>query len=110
MPKPQRHCTTPSVEIAEPGGQLNALVDQLSGEETRVIVTKRGAPVAALVSLSDLARFDQYERQRAERFKVIDEARAAFSGVPDEEIQHETDRSLGINQAPPETVKSVCQY
>lgn len=73
-------------------------------KETRVIVAKSGIPVAALVSIDVLYRLD---RERAERFKVIDEACPAFAGVPDEEIERETDRILGVNQemSQPESVR-----
>ena len=78
-----------------------SILNRVFRRETRVVVEKSGIPVAAIISAEDLKRLDQLdqlERERAERFAVIDEVRKAFAGVPDEEIERETDRILGINQ------------
>jgi prevent-host-death family protein len=78
-----------------------SILNRVFRGETRVVVEKSGIPVAAIVSAEDLKRLDrldQLERERAERFAVIDEVRQAFAGVPDEEIERETDRILGSNQ------------
>jgi hypothetical protein len=48
---------------------------------------------AALVSTADLARLDRLDQERADRFKVLDEMRAAFNNVPPEETERETDRT-----------------
>ncbi|MDQ3692306.1 MAG: type II toxin-antitoxin system Phd/YefM family antitoxin [Chloroflexota bacterium] len=102
MPK---HQPSPaSVEISEVRDRLDALIERVSNEEARVVMTKSGVPVAVLVPAAELSRLDSFARQRAERFKVIDEVRAAFAGVPDEEIERETDRILGINQEAPRPV------
>ena len=58
------------------------------------IVEQGGVPVAALVSTEDLERLDRFDRERADRFAIIDELRAAFAGVPDEELEREADRAL----------------
>ncbi len=70
-------------------------------------MAKSGIPVAALVSMDDLERLDRLDREREERFKIIDKVREAFRGVPEEEIQRETNRILGINLAPPEPVSAA---
>ena len=89
---------TKTMELSEVRGQLDTLITRVHRKETRVIVEQGGVPVAAIVSTEDLARLDRLDRERAARFAVIDEVRAAFAGVPDEEIERETDRILGINQ------------
>ena len=89
---------TQTMKISDVRGQLNTLVNQVYRKETRVVVEKSGIPVAGLVSAEDLQRLEQLDRERSARFAVIDEVRAAFAGVPDAEIERETDRILGINQ------------
>lgn len=88
-----------SMTIAEVRGQLDTLVNRVRHKETRVIVEQGGVAVAAIVSTDDLARLDRLDAEREADFAVIDELREAFRDVPDEEIERETDRILGINQA-----------
>jgi prevent-host-death family protein len=94
----EQHPMTQTMKISDVRGQLNTLVNQVYRKETRVVVEKSGIPVAGLVSAEDLQRLEQLDRERSARFAVIDEVRATFAGVPDEEIERETDRILGINQ------------
>ena len=89
-----REPTTQSIEMAEAEGKLETLVGRVSQGNTRVLVEKAGVPVAALVSTDDLERLDRLDRERAERFRVIDEARASFDGVAPEEIDREADRAV----------------
>jgi prevent-host-death family protein len=93
-----RQPSTQTLNISAVRAELAALVNRVSRKETRVVVEESGVPVAALVSTDDLARLAQFDRQRAERFAVIDDVRAAFSDVSDEEIERETDRILAKNR------------
>jgi prevent-host-death family protein len=83
---------TQTMKISEVKAQLNSLVNRVYRNEARVLVEKSGIPVAALVSTADLARLDRLDQERAERFKVLDEMRAAFKDVAPEETERETDR------------------
>ncbi len=83
---------TETMKISAVKTQLSTLVNRVYRKETRVVVEKSGIPVAALVSTEDLARLDRFDRERAARFAVLDEMRAAFAGVPPEETERETDR------------------
>jgi prevent-host-death family protein len=85
---------TQTMKISDVRSQLNSLVNRVYRRETRVVVEKSGIPVAAIVSLADLARLDRLDRERAERFKVIDEMREAFAGVPEEELEREAERAV----------------
>ena len=85
---------TRSKKISDVKNSLSSLVNEVSRNETRVLVVKRGVPVAAIDSADDLARLDGLDRERAESFKVIDELREAFKDVPAEEIERETDRII----------------
>ncbi|MEJ7763217.1 MAG: type II toxin-antitoxin system Phd/YefM family antitoxin, partial [Thermomicrobiales bacterium] len=73
------------------------VINRVARNEVRVVVEKSGVPVAGIVSAEDvrrLDRLDQLERERAARFGVIDEMRAAFAGVPAEELGREAERAL----------------
>ena len=83
-----------TMKISEARGQFNSLVNRVYRKETRVVVEKSGIPVAGIVSADDVRRLDQLDRERAERFGVIDEMRAAFREVPADEIERQASRSL----------------
>lgn len=54
-----------------------------------MLVEKSGIPVAGLVSADDVRRLEQFDRERAERFSIIDDMCSAYAGVPTEEIERE---------------------
>jgi acetolactate synthase small subunit len=47
-----------------------------------------------VVSLDDLERLERLDAERAERFKVVDEFRAAFADVSPEEIEREAAKAV----------------
>ena len=83
---------TQTMAISTVRTQLNTLVNSVYRNETRVIVEKSGIPVAAIVSPRDLEQLRRLDREQPDPFAVIDELRKAFAGVPNEEIERETDR------------------
>ena len=85
---------TQTMKISDVKNTLSSLVNQVYRKQTRVLVEKSGIPVAAIISADDLARFAQLEREREERFAVIDRMREAFKDVPAEEIEREAERSV----------------
>lgn len=85
---------TQTMKISDVKNTLSSLVNQVYRKQTRVLVEKSGIPVAAIISADDLARFAQLEREREERFVVIDRMREAFQEVPAEEIEREAERSV----------------
>lgn len=86
--------TTQTMKISEVKQQLNRLVNQVYRRETRIMVEKSGIPVAGIVSAEDLRRLDRLDRERAERFKVLEEFGEAFKDVPVEELERETARAI----------------
>ena len=85
---------TQTMKISEVKQQLNRLVNRVYRHETRVMVEKSGIPVAGIVSAQDLRRLDRLDRERAERFKILEEFGEAFKDVPAEELERETERAL----------------
>ena len=86
--------TTQTMKISEVKQQLNRLVNQVYRRETRVMVEKSGIPVAAIVSAEDLQRLDRLDRERAKRFKALEEFAAGFADQSPEEIERETARAI----------------
>jgi prevent-host-death family protein len=86
--------TTQIMKISEVKQQLNRLVNQVYRRETRIMVEKSGIPVAGIVSAEDLRRLDRLDRERTERFKVLEEFGEAFKDVPAEELEREVARAL----------------
>jgi antitoxin (DNA-binding transcriptional repressor) of toxin-antitoxin stability system len=85
---------TRTVTVADIEGQLAPLLRDIDRGELRVLVEQEGIPIAAIISVRDLERFDRLERERDERFAVIDRMREAFADVPIEEIEREAERSV----------------
>jgi prevent-host-death family protein len=85
---------TETINSSDARQQFAGVLNRVFRKETRVVVEKSGIPIAAIVSTDDLARLNQLDRERAERFTVIEELRAAFAGVPDAELEREAERAL----------------
>ncbi len=66
---------TRSVPAAEARQKLGQIMKQVYNREVRVIVEKGGIPVVAMVSLADFERWTRLDREREERFQVVDEIR-----------------------------------
>src|SRR3954453_328202 len=49
--------------------------------KSRVLVQKGGIPVAAIIAMDELKRYQRIEQERAERFKVIEEGWEAFKDL-----------------------------
>lgn len=85
---------TETMKISEVKQQLNSLVNRVYRHETRIMVEKSGIPVAGIVSVQDLRRLDRLDRERAERFKILEEFGEAFKDVSPEELERETARAI----------------
>ena len=86
------HPMTETMKASEARQHFANVLNRVFRKEARVVVEKSGIPVAAIVSADDLSRLDRLDRERAARFALLDELRAAFAGVSAEEIEGETDR------------------
>lgn len=95
----EQQIVTQTLKVSDVRQHLGELLNKVFRRETRVLVEKSGIPVAAIISADDLKRLDQLDRERAERFSVIDEMRAAFKDVPTEEIEREAARTLAEARA-----------
>jgi PHD/YefM family antitoxin component YafN of YafNO toxin-antitoxin module len=86
--------TTQTIDASEAHEQWSGLLGRVSRKEARVLVEDDGVAVAAIVSAEDLERLKFYEREREERFRIIDKNRDAFKDVSDDELEREVARAV----------------
>lgn len=70
------------------------LADAIARHETRVLVQKDGVPIAALVSVDDLMRLKQLDREGEEGPQALERVGAAFGNVPPSEAEREIERII----------------
>ena len=81
-------------EVASEEGDWEDWLALVRQPEARVVVQEGGAPVAALVPLSDYRRLRRMETARRQLRDSIDEMQRAFAGVPLDEIEREVARAV----------------
>lgn len=86
--------TTQTIAASEARQQFSQLLNQVFRREKRVMIEKSGIPVAAIVSADDLELLRHFEQLRREEFAVVDRIRAAFQGVPADEVDLEIARAV----------------
>jgi prevent-host-death family protein len=85
---------TQTMPISEVRAQLNNLVNQVYGKESRILVEKSGIPVAAIVSPKDLARLERLDEERKRDFEALAVFSEAFRDVPIEELEQMVTEAL----------------
>ena len=91
---------TQSVDMSDVPIQLPSLVESISKRKTRLRIDDHGVPIAAVVSIPDLLRLEQWDREKAAGRKALEEFGAAFADVPLEELEAQVTRIIAeIRQA-----------
>jgi prevent-host-death family protein len=91
---------TQTINASTARQEWSKILNKVFRDETRIVVEKSGIPVAAIIPAGDLKRLDQLEKERVERFRILDEVKAAFKDIPEVEIEKETDKALSrVRQA-----------
>lgn len=85
--------------------QWSQLLNRVFTDKRRIIVEKSGIPVAAVISAEELERFTKLDEQRKVDFKVLDDIREAFKGIPAEKLEQEVDKALAQVRAEKKTKK-----
>jgi prevent-host-death family protein len=85
---------TQTMNVSQARQEFGQLLNKVFRRETRVIVEKSGIPVAAIISAQDLQQLQRVEAQRKRDFAILDEIRAAFKDVPDDELEREVNRAF----------------
>ena len=85
---------TQTLKASDIRQQWSEVLNKVFRKETQVIVEKSGIPVAAIISTEDLERLNRYDKQRQERFKILDEIGEVFKDVPPEELEREVTKAI----------------
>lgn len=85
---------TETMKISYVKQQLNSLVNRVYRRETRILVEKAGIPVAGIVSVQDLQRLEQLDRQWVENTRAMERFSQAFADVTVEEAEAEIARII----------------
>ena len=85
---------TQTISASTARQEWSKILNKVFREETRIVVEKSGIPVAAIISAEDLKRVDRLEKERSDRFRILDEVKATFRDIPESEIENETDQAL----------------
>ena len=71
---------------------FSEVVNRVARGEGRVIVEKNGAPAVAMVSMDDIQRLRQIDLVLDARRSFVEEFRARFEGVTEEELERENQK------------------
>jgi prevent-host-death family protein len=74
--------------------EWSEILNKVFRKQTRVLVEKSGIPVAAIVSTEDLERLRQLERDRAQRFELLDEIGERFKDESPEELERQVAKAI----------------
>lgn len=91
---PEQDPTTRTMNISEVNKAFSDLVNEVDHTKARILVEKSGNPLAALVSVDDLARLERFDREWEEGTKALERFSQAFADVPVEEGEAEIARII----------------
>ena len=90
----ERERMTQTMKASQARQEWSQVLNQVFRGEKRVLVEKSGIPVAAIVSAEDLERLKQFEAQREERWKVVEEIRAKNRDKDPDEVERDVANEL----------------
>ena len=85
----RREIRVQTVAATEARQKFGQLIKQVYNRESRAIIAKGGTPVVAIVSLGDFERWTRMDREREERFSLLDEIRGRNQDKSSEEIERD---------------------
>ena len=83
--------TMPAVTARTRFGQV---LDDVQRRRRRVVIRRRGIPVAVLVPMDDLEQLQLLAERRRSAMEVLRHSREAFADVLAEDLQRELDKAL----------------
>jgi prevent-host-death family protein len=90
---------TESLKFTEARPKLSELLDKVFRREMRIRLHKGSIPVAAIVSIRDLERLEELDRQRAERFAALELIGEKFADVQDDELEVQIAKAIAAVRA-----------
>lgn len=83
--------TLPTVSIGQVKRDLSKLVNRVTFGGERIILTSRGKPKAAIVSIEDLQVIEQVSQEKAQRLAALERAQALGERIRAEMPAHDAD-------------------
>ena len=93
MTRPKQR-TTETMSVSEARKNFSDVVTRSMRGEGRVIVEKSGTPVGAIVSIGDLRRLEELDREWAEIEDVFRRTQAGFRGASPEALEREIEKAI----------------
>jgi prevent-host-death family protein len=86
---------TQTLNVSDARKQFSSLVNKVTTEEnTRILVAKSGAAVAAIVSADDLKRLEALDAKRERDFAILDEIGATFADVSQKDLEYHVAKAV----------------
>ncbi len=85
---------TETLKFTDVRPNLSGLLNRVFRREQRVVITKSGIPVAALVSIDDLERLNKLDAEWERGFEILDQIGAAFADQTPEEVEREVGKAV----------------
>lgn len=95
----EQQLETRTMKISDVKKSLSSLVNEVYQKKTRVLVEKSGIPGAAILSVDDLARLNQLDREWHEGARTMERISEAFADVPVEELEAKIDQIIAEGRA-----------
>lgn len=84
-----------TVSVAEAKNQFSDLLNRVIYRHERIVVSKRGKPVGAIVSTGDLKRLEEMEdRERAKRVRALKKSTKKY--IPYEQFVRDYEKRWGV--------------
>lgn len=83
-----------SIPISTFDESTRTRIEELRRRGDRITIEDNGVPVAAVVSIRNAEELDQWENERQKDWAALDEIRASFAGVPEEELMSEALKAI----------------
>lgn len=72
---------------------FGTVVNRVARGEGRIVVEKHGSPAVGIVSIEDVRRLRQLDARISEHHTTLNEFRARFQDVPEEELLREAEKA-----------------
>jgi hypothetical protein len=96
---------TRTISIREEDPTLDALLAEVASGNKRLVLEENGAIAGVLLSPLEYQRLLRSDSRTEKDLAVIDEIRAAFADVPEDELQREIDKATAA--ARKETLREI---
>ena len=91
---PPTVATPSTVDVKDARALFDEMIAASGKIDTRVVIERDGIVLGAFVPAKDLRGLARLDEQIARRLRILDDFRAGFAGIPQEEIEREAAKAL----------------